>query len=168
MNHKDKKPLSVANGYWNGEPATYTACVVQIVRNDASPMHWYNAFVGTYRQAIQISQNGHSFVIDNETGTGQYKVTKGMGSPGCGHADLGPYLFISYIDKQYWHDSVNEDNIRFERTVIDAYQQATSPQEFERLQKLTAHMALFRIANPGAFHVAEIATALKSNKKTKK
>lgn len=143
MNHKDKKPLSVANGYWNGEPAIYTACVVQIVRNDASPMHWYNAFVGTYRQAIQISQNGHSFVIDNETGTGHYKVTKGMGSPGCGHADSAPCLFISYIDKQFWVDEINEAKIKIERIEVDAYQQATNPAEFQRIKYLEAHMENF-------------------------
>lgn len=73
--------------FWNYEP---TPC--RIVRVVVGPClketFWHNGLEGTVREAVEVEYGGDKFYLDNEDGTGWFKVTKGRGGPDYGHSSL--------------------------------------------------------------------------------
>jgi hypothetical protein len=64
---------------WNYLPATARVVYVMIHEVEKPPFHWQNAFVGERRQAIEVTQDGYSFMIDNNDGMGWAKLLRGGG-----------------------------------------------------------------------------------------
>lgn len=75
---------TIADAKWNGEPCVARHVEV-IVGTSPVETWWCASLKGTRRKAIEISQGGYSFFIDNEDGSGLMKVTLGRGSPSYGH-----------------------------------------------------------------------------------
>ena len=68
------------SGYWNGEPA---ACrrVTVIVGESLVDTWWCAPLAGQRRAAVEVIYGGRKFFLDNEDGSGWFKVTDGRGSP---------------------------------------------------------------------------------------
>lgn len=74
--------------YWNGEPCEARKVVV-IVGASPRSTWWCAGLEGQERKAVEVSYAGQPpFYLDNEDGSGWFKVTKGRGSPAVGHASL--------------------------------------------------------------------------------
>jgi hypothetical protein len=155
----DGKPLFTEKGYWNGEPsATFTACIVKLNGDAAHPLWWHNAFAGTERQAIEITYGGETWCIENQNGTGFYKVTTGMGSPGCGHFSLSGHEVVRYIPKGEMITVIDKDLIAREEAIVNEYQKGKDPIEYERLQSIRAAADKFSKMTP-----AEQVTHIREN-----
>jgi hypothetical protein len=72
---------------WNWEPALAQRVLVTVADAPQFPRYWAKPFVGEHRFAVEIYQNGKTFYIDNEDGSGWFKVTNG-GSPDISHRVL--------------------------------------------------------------------------------
>lgn len=143
------KPLFELKGFWNGEPkALFTACIIKPKKDERRPLVWWNAFTDIDRQAIEITYEGEKWCIDNAHGTGFYKVTKGMGSPSCGHASFGDYEFIRYIPQSEMIIQIDFEGIVIHECTVNEYQQQTDPIEYEKLQSLKKHMESFQKMSP--------------------
>jgi len=120
-------------GYWNGEAkAKFRVVVVEVGDEpEESKEHfkkfypnqkkylWFAPFIGETRQVVEVVYADETFYLDNADGTGIYKVTKGLGSPHCGHSSLYPAKILHEVPKKYWqetsetvrelvHDEINE------------------------------------------------------------
>lgn len=80
--------------WWNGEPAE-ARIVHVVVAEPEKPTWWFAGLVGSVREAVEVTQDGQTFYIDNQggesgftPGNGWRKVTVGRGSPQFGHASL--------------------------------------------------------------------------------
>ena len=131
-------------GYWNGEPALFSACKVILKECELTPLHWQNAFVGKERECIEVIYNNESFLIDNENGTGFYKVTQGMGSPNVGHSSIADHVMLDYIDVKTCVRVIKHHMIDVHFQIVDAYQKAKNPAEYERMQAIKKHMESFQ------------------------
>lgn len=141
------EPLFTKKGYWNGEPkAIFTACIVRLLSDDKHPLWWQNAFPGKEIQGIEVRFSTEIWIISNDDGTGYHKVTKGLGSPQCGHKSLSTFEFVRYIHENEMITKIDRDLIKENEKVIDDYQRFTNPKEYERLQYLKeAAMAFSRM-----------------------
>lgn len=123
-------------GFWNGEPtATFVGVTYEVVQSDGK-MHWQNSHIGNRRQGIQITQGSETWIIDNEHGDGYYKVTKGQGSPRCGHKSIfNPANVVEIPDSEInvAYDSVA---IQKENEAHDLFIQQVDPVEYKRLLSL--------------------------------
>lgn len=73
--------------YWNGHDVQ--AAKVSVVVGPCPPGWWCAPLVGTVRQAVRVDTGqGSPFYLDNEDGSGWWKVTKGKGSPRYPHRSL--------------------------------------------------------------------------------
>lgn len=73
--------------FWNGEPCR--AKVVTVVVGKAPRETWWCAKLeGQQRQAVEVEYAGQKFYLDNEDGSGWWKVTQGHGSPFVGHSSI--------------------------------------------------------------------------------
>lgn len=72
--------------YWNGEPCQARAVEVIV---GAAPIEtwWCNRLVGKRHRAIEITQHGETFYI-NDDQAGRTKITNGLGSPQWAHRGL--------------------------------------------------------------------------------
>lgn len=70
--------------YWNGEPADCRRVRVLVAPSSG----WAAEFVGTTRNAVEVRYFDEPFYIDDEDGSGWFKVTTGWGGPGWGHRSL--------------------------------------------------------------------------------
>lgn len=110
------------DGFWNGEPAKYRAVMLKVEDQTKEEIAhfkkhhpnrkqymWFKPYVGGYMEAIEVYYKEHGqygsldiekdiepFYLANIDGTGLYKVTKGMGSPQCGHMSINGKV-TSYI-----------------------------------------------------------------------
>jgi hypothetical protein len=73
--------------FWNGEPCE-ARIVKVIVGKPLRPSWWCADLEGKQRTAIQIAQQGQTFFIDHEDGTGWRKITEGRGMPNYPHSSL--------------------------------------------------------------------------------
>jgi hypothetical protein len=79
--------VPVDGTYWNGEPAE--ARIVRVIVGKAElPTYWYAELEGTEREVVEVKYGDQTFYLDNEDGSGWFKVTLGRGSPRCYHASL--------------------------------------------------------------------------------
>lgn len=100
--------------FWNGEPCEARIVRVIVAPSPDFPEYWARPYIGTEREAVEITYAGAIFYIDNEThklgadelatleefglspvvdygqrsGEGWEKVTTGKGSPTYGHRSL--------------------------------------------------------------------------------
>lgn len=136
-------------GWWNGQPATISGCLVKIQASPDKPLWWNNAFIGQTRQAIEITQGDITFHIDNECGDGFHKATKGMGCPPYGHRSLDAYEVIEYIEPKYWYRIFDNVKIAGEEFIIKEFQEKADPLAFAKLQSLEEEMKKFTSMSPG-------------------
>lgn len=121
------------NGYWNGEStAVFSAIEYQPLQVE-NINHWQNRYVGKTRQAIKITYEGETWLIDNEHGDGYYKVTKGMGSPGCGHKSISKYLFIKDLDDSEIKVEYDYLALKKETAEQDEFIKINSPEDHKKL-----------------------------------
>lgn len=59
-----------------------------VVGKAPQPTWWCAGLEGTVREAVEVTQDGYTFYLDNEDGSGWLKVTYGLGSPQWGHSSL--------------------------------------------------------------------------------
>lgn len=98
--------------YWNGEPCEARKVTLVVADTPQFSRYWARVFVGTTRNAVEVTYNGETFFIDDDyhdpeplppeyekvlgkptprrAGSGWAKVTEGRGSPHWGHANLHP------------------------------------------------------------------------------
>lgn len=79
--------MSEQQTYWNGEPCSARKVRVS-VGHALRPTWWCAGLEGTIRQAVEVTYGERVFFLDNEDGSGWWKVTSGKGSPGAYHAGL--------------------------------------------------------------------------------
>lgn len=81
MNDKEKT-------YWNFEPCE--ARIVRIVVGNSGRFEkpWFEPYLGTIREAVEVKYYRQTFYIDNEFGVGWRKVTEGRGSPNYPHSSI--------------------------------------------------------------------------------
>lgn len=74
--------------YWNFEPCE--ARIVKIIVGNSGRFEkpWFQPYLGTVREAVEIVQGRQKFYIDNQFDNGWKKVTEGKGSPTWGHSSL--------------------------------------------------------------------------------
>lgn len=72
---------------WNGEPFQAVKVAVRVADAPEFPEYWAHQHINTIRQAVRVQYYGDTFYLDNEDGSGWYKVTHG-GGPGLPHRDL--------------------------------------------------------------------------------
>lgn len=77
----------MAETFWNGEHCDAEIVLIK-VGPAAKPTFWHAGLEGTERFAVEVRYGGQTFYLDNEDGDGWYKVTKGRGSPRCGHKSI--------------------------------------------------------------------------------
>lgn len=140
------------DGFWNGEPAKFR--VVNIIVGQEpkqSREHfekhypgqkrymWFIPFMGQTFQAVEITYQGETWYIDNSTGTGLYKVTKGMGSPTCGHASIYPKSVLEEVHPSQWNDFINKDLIESREKEIEEFWLSVDPEDYPKhLEKMKA------------------------------
>lgn len=74
--------------FWNGQPCAARK-VVAVVGESMKSTYWHNGMEGTSRKAVEVVYADQApFYLDNEDGSGWYKVTEGKGSPSVGHKSL--------------------------------------------------------------------------------
>lgn len=145
----DKK---MHDGFWNGEPAKFR--VVNIVvgqepkqNRDHFEKHypgqkrymWFVPFIGQTFQAIEITYQGEIWYIDNSNGTGLYKVTKGMGSPSCGHASIYPQTVLDEVHPKDWIDSISKEFADNREKEIGEFWMSIDPENYRKhLEKMKA------------------------------
>ena len=78
---------------WNGEPVTAVRVAVRVADAPEFPEYWARQHVNTIRQAVRVEYYGSTFYLDNEDGSGWYKVTHG-GGPRLPHRDLAVLLEV--------------------------------------------------------------------------
>lgn len=138
------------SGWWNGLPAQITCCIIEVIATPEKPMLWHNAFAGQTRQVVEVSQDGTSFIIDNQHGDGFYKVNTGMGSPGCwvGSKHFGEFKLLEYVPPEYWNRILDEPQLAGESFIIEDYQERTNPEEFKKIQALVKGLRMFQAMSP--------------------
>lgn len=74
---------------WNYEPAVAqrVSVVVGEPPPGVFPQYWARDLVGTVRRAVRVVYGRHVFYLDDEDGSGWFKVTHG-GGPDLPHRDL--------------------------------------------------------------------------------
>ena len=117
------------NGYWNGLAAKFRI-VIAIVGPEPAELKdhieksrpglkrylWFVPFIGQHRQVVEVIQDGQTFYMDNEDGSGFRKVTEGRGSPQFGHRSFYPAEILSEVCPSEWtkwfpalQDRIQED-----------------------------------------------------------
>ena len=73
--------------FWNGEPCLARRVRV-IIGESPVPTWWCFALAGQIREAVEVKYGDQLFYLDNDDGSGWWKVTEGKGSPGWAHRSL--------------------------------------------------------------------------------
>lgn len=84
---KPHRPKPAIKTYWNGEPAVVRKLIIK-VGTVPKPGWWCAGMEKTRRKAIEVTQGGQTFLLDDENNSAWLKVTEGMGSPQWGHRTL--------------------------------------------------------------------------------
>jgi len=84
---------------WNWEPARAQRVTVIVADAPQFPQYWARPYIGQERFAVEIYQNGQTFYIDNEDGSGWDKVTSG--GPWMGHRNLEIKQIISRMPNEW-------------------------------------------------------------------
>jgi hypothetical protein len=72
---------------WNYEPCSATRVLVIVDDAPEFPSYWARDLIGKERFAVEVIYNGQTFYIDDEDGSGWFKVTNG-GGPEYRHGNL--------------------------------------------------------------------------------
>lgn len=130
--------VTVLDGFWNGEPCKFYAIryLIQEVLN--SPYHWQNKYIGTYRQIIRVEYGEQFFYIDNEHGSGYYKLTEGEGSPQYPHnsIDLQEDDSLEFSYCTIVNTELNLVAINAEQEEHDSWLKEKSPEQYQRMMRI--------------------------------
>jgi hypothetical protein len=83
--HRRPPTLTFSRAYpvatwWNNAPCKAVPVFVEVGQDMTDPRHaWAITLAGTIRWAVRIDYFGRTFYIDNDDGSGWYKVTHGGG-----------------------------------------------------------------------------------------
>jgi hypothetical protein len=95
--------------YWNGEPCQVR--IVNVVVGKApAPTWWCAPLEGTVREAVEVTQHGQTFFLDNVDESGWIKVTTGRGMPNYPHRSLPSDSKVFEPDLQPTPKLSREDN----------------------------------------------------------
>lgn len=122
-------------GYWNGESCDFEPVKYTVTQSETHTW-WNNRFVGQRRQAIQITYQNQTWLIDNEHGDGYYKVTDGQGSPRVGHKSVSNPIDIEPIQYDEMNVRVDEKGILEEDKINDDYIKQSDPELYQKLESL--------------------------------
>lgn len=126
-------------GYWNGLPAEITPVTYEIgPHNIDAALWWSKRLEGKRRQGLRITQDGTSFIIDNEYGDGHYKVTIGKGSPTHGHKSVNNPININPIDSMFIKRGVNIKALQQEQNEYYAWVKNTDAEAYNKM--VNAHV----------------------------
>lgn len=123
-------------GYWNGEHATFKGITYEVIESKTGKLHWQNQFIGKRRQGIEISYKNRKFIIDNENGDGYFKVTRGLGSPRCGHKSIFNPINVEYISDLEVNKKLDIDAINQENKNNRIWAKKTCPELFDKSEAL--------------------------------
>ncbi|MDB0602147.1 hypothetical protein PL373_13510 [Tenacibaculum maritimum] len=123
-------------GYWNGENATFRGVTYEVTESKDTELHWQNTHVGKREQAIEITYNDHTWLIDNEHGDGFYKVTYGQGSPRCGHKSIDTPINIKTIPDEQIKMVVDTDAIKEEQKKHEEWSSKKNPKIYNQMLEL--------------------------------
>lgn len=133
-------------GKWNyTEDIEYKVILIRLEENIQQPYHWQNAFAGEKRQAVYVKYGAHTFLIDNEDGSGLYKIAHG-GGPDMYSAHIAEYHYISDVPESMWI-AYSKEKCQFHQRQYDIWMKAHHPEE---LKKIVAMREMF---NKGLLHV---------------
>jgi hypothetical protein len=85
---------------WNYEPCIAIRTIVVVGDAPEFPSYWAREFIGQTRFAVRVTYNGQTFFIDDEDGSGWFKVTNG-GGPEYNHRNLGVKSVIENLEKSW-------------------------------------------------------------------
>lgn len=124
-------------GYWNGTRSVeFEVLAVVILPVADKPAHWQNSLAGTIRQVLRISDGQESWMIDNETGEGYYKITDGHGSFRCGHSSVENCKILGPVPREEWKTEVNQEQRDAEYIAHRKFIKERYPEIYERLEAL--------------------------------
>lgn len=84
--------------YWNGEPCDANRAIAVISEPAPPEITWAESgFFYTPTQIVEVNYQGTTFYLDNESGGGWAKVTRGRGSPRYGHKQYDPTEIAAII-----------------------------------------------------------------------
>jgi hypothetical protein len=124
---------------WNGEPCQASFVNIKILPTEVTNLAWWKPFEGEVRRVIEIEQNGHKFLIDNEDGLGYSKITHGGGfMHGSRHFDGMNYEVVGYTPEPEIVTVFNPEAYASTAKRADDYWRIAKPDEFWQLQALKA------------------------------
>lgn len=124
-------------GKWNySEDIEYRVVLVKLLKVHETPMHWQNAVAGKERQVVEVHARNNTsvFHIDNQDGSGLFKIAKG-GGPDSYSAHLGEFVFIREIPEPEWQQWNPLLHIQL-REECECWQKENYPEKFEQMQSL--------------------------------
>jgi hypothetical protein len=79
--------------FWEGEPCEARQVSVVVADDSRFAAYWAHGLIGERRNAVEVTQKGRTFYIDDEPFVGRQqpgweKVTVGRGMPDHGHREL--------------------------------------------------------------------------------
>lgn len=83
----ERAALRRAGTFWNGEPTPARKVRVRVVEPEI-PTWWFAGLGGTERDAVEVTYDDQTFLLDDEDGSGWAKVTEGHGGPNSPHRSL--------------------------------------------------------------------------------
>jgi len=155
------------DGFWNGEKADFRVVTIvvgdqpddmkshfQKFHPDKKQYLWFVPFLGEQRQAVEVVYAGQTFYMDNEDGTGLYKVTGGKGSPTCGHATIYPAEILHEVAPDKWIQTsdlakmVNRNRIDLGWMAIDPIGYSNHRKQMQKIEAaIRRNRSIFQKAN---------------------
>jgi hypothetical protein len=88
------------NETWDGQPIKCRVVTITVADDHQFKYYWARPYVGQQRQVLEVQSAESTFYIDNEGGSGIYKVVGGA-HMGKGHRSLKPepYTAIREVDE---------------------------------------------------------------------
>jgi hypothetical protein len=122
--------------FWNySEPVLFRVVEIKLHSVEKPILHWQNAFAGDVIQAIEVTHGKHTFLIDNQDGSGLHKI-EGRGGPQYSSRHVAGYDFIREVhDESEWIEYDKFKVILIDQAT-DRWARSNHPEEFEKLVAL--------------------------------
>ena len=131
-------------GKWKGKPVEFSVMIVEITNILGGAMPRMKPYIGTKRQAVKVSVGNHRpFYLDNEDGTGLYKIFNGGGSE-HEHRSLGEPKELKEVPEKDWNRKILKGKGRDIEKFCDDYWKKKNPEKFvmfEKRRKMQAEAA---------------------------
>jgi hypothetical protein len=155
---------TLKKGYWNGELAKYRVVNIMVgdepqdlklsIESHNKRFLWFEPFIGTIRQVVEVHYGSQKFYLDNEDGTGYLKVTSGMGSPAYGHKSIYPKSILGNTLMGFIKTKVDRERLLSDQKSIDEYFDAKDHLGYlehkNTIKSLKETIIMMRLGNYGA------------------